>query len=161
MPRQCTICTHEQRQEIDAELVNGTPLRNIAERFGTSTTALYRHKSEHLPAHLSHAKEAEEEVQATDLLSRLRELNAETRDVLQAAKRERDHELRLKAIARAERQIELEGRMLGELESARTINVVLSPEWAIVRSALLRALTAYPDARQAVAGSLLELEAGP
>lgn len=159
MPRTCSICSHEQRAEIDAELIAETPLRNIAERFGTSSTTLHRHRQEHLPSKMVKAKEAEEEVEATDLLSRLRALNEETRDVLRAAKKSDAHGLRLQAIQRLERQLELEARLLGELIDQQTVNVILSPEWLVVRTALLQALSGYPEARQAVSGALLELEA--
>ena len=48
MPRPCSICIHPQRQAIDAALTAGEALRNMAPRFGTSVTALHRHKHEHL-----------------------------------------------------------------------------------------------------------------
>jgi|SoiMetStandDraft_2_1073263.scaffolds.fasta_scaffold11612_5 hypothetical protein len=51
MPRPCSICTHPQRQAIDQALTAGEALRNMAPRFGTSVTALHRHKHEHLLAH--------------------------------------------------------------------------------------------------------------
>jgi hypothetical protein len=128
-------------------------LRNIAKRFGTSPTALYRHK-EHLPAHLVQAKEAAEVVSADSLLERLRSVNRETAEVLREAKRARKHELRLKALARAEKQIELEARLLGQLQDGVTVNLVASPEWAAIRSRLLEALAPFPAARQAIAAAL-------
>jgi hypothetical protein len=48
MPRSCSICTHPQRQAIDQALMAGVVFRNIAQRFGTSTTAVHRHRHEHL-----------------------------------------------------------------------------------------------------------------
>jgi hypothetical protein len=57
MPRICTICTHPERGAIDKVLVAAEPLRNIAEHFGTSTTALHRHKEDHLRDLLAHAKQ--------------------------------------------------------------------------------------------------------
>ena len=74
--------------------------------------------------------------------------------MLRAARDEGDHELRLKAINRVERQLELEAKLLGELtDGALTqINVqVLAP-------VILEALTAFPEARRAVADRLLDLE---
>src|SRR5690349_24836446 len=68
MPRTCTICRHEQRQEIDKALIAGTAFRNIAERFGTSVAALHRHKQEHVPENLVKAREAREVAQADSLL---------------------------------------------------------------------------------------------
>jgi hypothetical protein len=34
--------------------------RSVAKRFGLSESAVYRHKNEHLPAHLLKAREAED-----------------------------------------------------------------------------------------------------
>lgn len=52
MPRSCSICTHPKRQAIDQALMAGVAFRNIARRFGTSTTAVHQHRHEHLPSPL-------------------------------------------------------------------------------------------------------------
>ena len=59
MPRVCSICHHLQHQAIDAALTAGEALRNIAQRFGTSTTALHRHKHEHLLGSLAHIQQSQ------------------------------------------------------------------------------------------------------
>ena len=46
MPRACSVCTHEDLPRIDAELAAGASLRGIAGRFGTSKSAVERHRSE-------------------------------------------------------------------------------------------------------------------
>ena len=58
MPRSCTICQHEQREEIERALLTGEPFRKIAERSGTSVTSLHRHKTEHLTPSLVKASGA-------------------------------------------------------------------------------------------------------
>jgi hypothetical protein len=68
MPRRCTVCDHPKRHGIDEALVSGAPYRGVAKRFGLSESSVYRHKTEHLPAHLLKAKEVEEVAQADDLL---------------------------------------------------------------------------------------------
>ena len=60
MPRSCSICTHPQRQAIDQALMAGSALRNIAPRFGTSVTALHRHKHEHLSIDLMQARQPQD-----------------------------------------------------------------------------------------------------
>ena len=160
MTRVCTVCTHPHRAEIDKAAISGTPNRRIASQYRLSEIAVRRHKNDHLPAHLTKAADVEEEATATGLLARLRALNAETADVLKAARDAEDHELRLKAIARAEKQIELEGRLLGELQNGATVNVAIMPEWLALRAALLAALAPYPEARIAVAERLVALETG-
>lgn len=159
MPRQCSVCVHTDRQEIETALIAETPYREITRRFSVSKDALSRHKADHLPAKIIQAADAAEQLGASNLLARLRTINAETADVLKAAKETADHELRLKAIARAEKQIELEGRLIGELQDNQAVNVTLSPEWQQVRMVIVEALQSYPDARIAVAERLHALEA--
>jgi hypothetical protein len=60
VPRRCTVCDHSERHTIDESLVTGAPYRSVAKRFGLSESAVYRHKVEHLPAHLLKAREVEE-----------------------------------------------------------------------------------------------------
>lgn len=47
MPK-CSICIHPNRAAIDKALVAGESLRSVAQRTGTSATALHRHKAAHL-----------------------------------------------------------------------------------------------------------------
>jgi hypothetical protein len=70
VPQSCTICRHPERTTIDGALVEREPLRNIAERFGTTATSLHRHR-QHLPAYLALAKDAKEMVNASGLLDRV------------------------------------------------------------------------------------------
>lgn len=162
MPRTCTVCDHDARPEIDRSLVEGEPFRHIAARFGTSTGALQRHKADHLPAALTKAQKVEEVADADALLSRLRFLNRETAAILKEAREEgsKDNELALKAIARVEKQIELEGRLLDVLNDRPTVNILVSPEWLAIRSVVLGALAPHPEARASVSRRLLELGDG-
>lgn len=153
MPRTCTICTHPNRAEIDAALLEGEPLRTIAARWSVSKSALIRH-SEHIPPHLAKAHEAHEATEAGTLLERLRALNHETRAVLEDAKAGGNGELQLKALTRLEKQLELEGKLIGELQSGPIVNVTVSPEWLTLRAVVISALLPYPDAAQAVTRAL-------
>lgn len=72
MARPCTVCRHPERAAIDKALVAGEPFRNLAERFGTSATALHRHKQDHLPALLAKGKQAEERVRSDELNAQAR-----------------------------------------------------------------------------------------
>ena len=44
MPRSCTICVHKQKLKIEGEILDKIPLRDIAGRYGTSKSALQRHR---------------------------------------------------------------------------------------------------------------------
>ena len=154
MPRVCTICTHDKRDAIDAALLSEEALRNIAQRFGTSPTALHRHKDKHIPPHLAKATEAAEVVKADSLLDRLQNLNTETMLILREAREGGDNELSLKAIARAEKQLELQAKLLGELNEGTTVNVLVAPEWLELRARIVKTVAPYPQAAQALARAL-------
>jgi hypothetical protein len=65
MPRRCTVCDHPESHGFDEALVSGAPYRSVAKRFEVSESAVYRHKTEHLSAHLPKAKEVEVSVELT------------------------------------------------------------------------------------------------
>src|SRR5215212_4713368 len=101
MPRRCTVCDHPDRNGIDEALVGGVPYRSIAKRSGLSESAVYRHKTEHLPTHLLKAKEAEVVAQADDLLNQVRNLQAHALDILERAEKAGDLRTALAAISQA------------------------------------------------------------
>ena len=74
--------------------------------------------------------------------------------MLERATADENDELALKAIARAEKQLELQARLIGELKDAPTINIVLSPAWVAIQNAVVVALDPWPEARLAVAAAL-------
>jgi hypothetical protein len=121
--RTCTICRHNGRDEIDQSLIAGEAYRNISRRTGTSVTALFRHKKDHLPATLAVCKQAAQEIQATTLYSRLRLVHHQTATILQEALASRSPNLALAAIARLEKQIELEAKLIGELDESVKVAV--------------------------------------
>jgi hypothetical protein len=162
MPRTCTICSHAARAEIDKALVAGEALRGISRKFFGSVKAedaLARHKAEHVPATLAQAQEAALFAEADSLLDRLRVLNNETADVLRLAKNASNHDLRLKAIGRLEKQLELEGKLIGELQDS-AVTVIINARWVELRALVLQALKPFPEAAVAVASALEAHDAG-
>ena len=154
MPRTCTICTHPEVHAIDGVLVAGQSFRNIAERYGTSATALFRHKSGHLPAVLVMGQAVREEAHALDVVKQLRDINAATLAILEDARDTHQSALALKAVDRVQKQIELQAKLLGELQDGQTVNVLVAPEWVSLRATILVALVPFPDASQAVVKAL-------
>jgi hypothetical protein len=175
MPRVCTICQHPQRSEIDRALVAGTPLRDVAERYATTATTLHRHK-EHIGHALADAarsgaaaeavhatalvrqqaaREAADARQVLDVVQQLKAINASSIAILKEARDDKKHGLALQAIDRVHRQIELQAKLLGELQQEGTTNITINTQWVQV---LLHALAPYPDARAAAAAALLEFD---
>src|SRR5262245_14127592 len=157
MPRTCTVCRHSRRQAIEEAIVVGEPIRAIAGRFGASRQAVSRHQVGHLPSKLLKAAEAREKLGGDDILDQLLTLSHETAEILQEARKTGRHELALRAIARAESQLELQARLLGELKDRDiTVNVLALPEWTRLQHRILAALKPHPAARIAVSQALIE-----
>jgi hypothetical protein len=150
MPRRCTVCDHPERHGIDETLVTGAPYRSVAKRFELSESAVYRHKTEHLPAHLLKAKEAEEVAQADDLMEQVRHLQGHALDVLDRAEKAGDLRTALAAISQARGNLELLGKLAGQLDERPVVNLNVSPEWLELRAVIVGALEPYSEARGAV-----------
>lgn len=164
MPRKCTVCGHDARETIDAELVRGSSVRSIAAQYRLSKSAVARHSREHIPQSLAKAAEAEAVTSADDLLSQVRDLHEEARGVLEEAKTKKDLRAANGAIREALRCLSLLGQLVGELESGTTVNVAnitMAPEWTALRTRLLEALAPWPEARAAAAQALMEGDGGP
>lgn len=148
----CTVCSHHDRAAIDGALVAGTPYRNIAERFSVSLAALARHRE-----HISAAIAQREEAHALDVVKQLLAINGAMWAILTAARKTGDADAQFKAVDRIQRQIELQAKLLGDLDERPQVNVLVLPEWLAMRTAILAALTAYPEARDAVVDAVARL----
>ena len=157
MPRRCTVCDHPERHSVDDVLITGAPYRSVAKRFELSESAVYRHKTEHLPAHLLKAREVEEVARADDLLEEVRHLQGHALDILERAEKAGDLRTALAAISQARGNLELLGKLAGELDERPVVILNVSPEWLELRAVIVGALEPHPAAHRAV---LRALESG-
>jgi len=156
MPRRCTICTHPDREAIDAALVAGGPLRDIAGQFRISKSALARHKGSHIPACLAKAQDAHEIAQADSLLAQVRDLQAKALRILARAERAGELRTALAAIREARGNIELLGKLAGELLQEGTVTIVTHPDWLRLRVLILATLEPFPAVRALLVQRLSE-----
>jgi hypothetical protein len=154
MPRRCTVCDHPERHSIDEALVAGAPYRSVAKQFELSESAVYRHKTEHLPAHLLKAREVEEAARADDLLEQVRDLQGHALDILERAEKAGDLRTALAAISQARGNLELLGKLAGELDERPVVNLNISAEWLELRALIVGALEPHPAAHRAVLRAL-------
>lgn len=150
MPRTCTICEHPEREEIDRALVGETSNLSVSSLFGVSESAVRRHKGNHLPAKLVLAEKAAEVADADNLLDQVGDLQRRTMAVLEAAEASHEHRTALSAIREARGNLELLAKLIGQLDERPQINVLVSPEWLELRTVIVGALDAHPDARESV-----------
>ncbi len=156
MPRTCTVCAHEQSDAIDRALVLGLPNRRIAAQHGVTEQAVRRHKDNHLPALLA---EAQKHVRADTLMARLEAYTQSAHSIRHKAEAAGDLRTALAAIRELVRIVELQERLIGEIQDGATVNVLVAPEWIAIRAALLEVLRPFPEVRALVAGELMRLEA--
>jgi hypothetical protein len=152
MPRVCTVCDHADLVVIDAALVAGRSFRAIACQYSLGREALRRHKADHLTATLAKAKEAQEAAKGDDLLGELRKLQKMTLVILNRTGAAGNNKGALMAIREARANLELLGKLLGQLrEAAPVVNVlVTTPEWLTLQGRLLAVLDDHPEAKRAV-----------
>jgi hypothetical protein len=97
--------------------------------------------------------------QGLDALAQLRAINGACLEVLRKARADGQPRILLQAVDRISRQIELQARILGQINEAATISVAISPEWHGIRQRVLDALRPHAEARLAVVEALKGLEA--
>jgi len=154
MPRVCTICTHPEREAINAALVASIAYRTIADRYGLSHQALMRHKVDHLPVIMVKSEEAREVAHADTLLDQVKDLRSTAISILGKAEKAGDLKTALMGVREARACIELLAEMEGEINRRPVFNLYLSQEWIEVRAVLLHALSDFPEARAAAALAL-------
>jgi hypothetical protein len=162
VPRICSICSHEERYEIEERLATrrGT-YRGIARTYNVSEDAVSRHvASGHISQLIALATDAERAAQADTLLDRIEALQRRTLAILEATEDTNEYRTALAAIGEARRNLELIGEVTKELNRTPTLNLHLNPEYIAVRTAIVRAVEPYPEVREAITRAMLEIEEG-
>jgi hypothetical protein len=167
-----TICKHPDRARIERDLALGRPLQRLAEKYGVSKDALWRHKSKLPPqlkavlaAHALRPAEDLDKLRITESENILGQLAAQRARLLlsqDACMEAGQFGLVAQLAGGIHRNIELTGTYLGEFakHSVHTsVSILVAPEYLNLRASLLRALQPYPEARRAVAEALHAHEA--
>jgi hypothetical protein len=119
-----------------------------------------RHKAEHLPASLAKAEAAKETALADDLLGQVKALRNRAISILTKAEAAGDLRTALLGIREARSCVELLLEVEGELNRVPQVNILIAPQWIAVRTALMAALSDFPEARASVAQALLQVDHG-
>jgi hypothetical protein len=133
----CGICSHPERAAIDAALVDGASLRSISGQFGTSKSALDRHRK-CIPAALVQAKRAVEVADAGTLLSRVEGLMSRFEGIYKLAIASGKLSDSTGALREVRYCIELLAKLTGELQPAgvniRNVNIQAAFEGITIES---------------------------
>lgn len=156
MGRTCTICDHADRAQLEIGLANGIALRVLGLRYGVNQNSLWRHRSKHMDADLV-AKLKTRGCRSDEELAQIREIEGKSlldNLVWQRARliQNADRAVEIKdwagersAIEAASKVSERIAKLLGEMGSAITVNnvqfnLVASPQWHHIRTAIVREL---------------------
>jgi hypothetical protein len=132
VPRKCSLCIDDRRQEIEQALLCGDSYRTVAQRFTVSRDAVGRHRK-HLPAALAKAQDLKEVARGDSLLAQLRDLNLQAQHLKVKAERAGDYRTALAAVRELTRLVELAARLSGELNErpeTKILNLTLDAETA-------------------------------
>lgn len=155
MPRTCTACGHDEAHAINVALVQREPYRRIAAQYSLAETSLRRHAKDHLPEMLVEAKKAVQSAEADDLMGELSAVKADVKRLKERAEDEGDLRTALQGCDKALKALELHAKVRQLIQEAPQVNVLINhPEWVEVRTTLLYALDAYPEARESVLRAL-------
>lgn len=151
MGRGCSVCSSEDRDAVERELIVGEPLSAISRTFGLGRDSVRRHRA-HLPAHVTALREAGEALEGARVLDRLEELFIEAREILRSARAQGRDQVSLQAVRELRGVIELIGKVTGQLDDRPqvAVNLAVSAEFVAVRQAITEALLPYPEAAEAV-----------
>jgi transposase-like protein len=168
--RACKCCQHRERAAIDLALARGVSTAAVGKRYGISSDSVYRHRRNHLPPQLR-AKliagpdldidlDKLKEAESQSLLAHLVALRHRLFASLDVAEECGDSNMVCRVTAQLHANLELTGKLLGDLGVGSTTvnNVLVLPAYVEMRVALVDALAAFPEARQAVAAVLHQLE---
>jgi hypothetical protein len=160
--RTCSVCRHDARESIDEALTRRVPLRDISKRHGgVSIAALSRHSQAHLSPALKAVVVEREREGPRSALDRLEDLYRDARSILDAALNDGKASLSLSAVRELRGIVTDLAKITCELDERpqlAVVNVLADPQWIAARTAMLDALTSFPDARRAVVERLRALE---
>lgn len=150
MAGKCSICKSPEVDAMNKALVDGVGISDMVRQYGFSRDTFYRHKNRHLPQALLKAQGVKEIAVADSLLGQVKDLQAKTLGILNRHEGKNDR-IALSAIREARSNLDLLGRLLGELDDSPKIAVLINnPEWVSLRTSIIDALEPYPEAKKAV-----------
>lgn len=167
MPRECKVCAHPCRQEIDHKLAHGVTRTEVAREFGLTRAAVSRHAANHLLAVIAQARPigTAEVVNAAYLLGRIRQLEKLTLWGVGQAQQEKQLGVMFQGIKEARECLRFYFDILSLQEKATVgqteiSNVIDSPEWQQLEGVVLEVLDEYPEGKRALQTRLIEAARG-
>jgi len=115
------------------------------------------YKQKKLPEIISKSKDLKDEVesiQGTDTLAEVRELKTKALNILEKAENSGDLKTALLGIREARGCLETCLKAEGQIKDGPQITIINNPEWVELRTVVITALDAYPEAKAAVVNAI-------
>jgi hypothetical protein len=160
--RSCSICTHPERDRIDAALID--PHRRflrVARRFGLTEMSVRRHVGNHLAADLVAADDLAELTRRESIAQRVLDLLAEAEDRIAQHRDDATSADHLRAVREARAILLDVAKLVGLVQATAEVNVNVGGARIVdateVAAVILGALAPWPDARAAMGRALAGL----
>lgn len=156
MGRVCTICSHQDRDQIERGILSGVAYRRLAAQYGTTEASIRRHiKEGHVSDRLIQTSKQSDIATADGLISDLVYLRETAIQFLEQAKEAEDRRSASGLITSALRVIEVMGEVRGELDRKATVNILINPEYVETRTKIVKAVSGCRHCREKIAELLL------
>lgn len=148
--RPCSVCVHPARSSIDSALIRRVSYRHLAGRYSLSESAISRHLNDHVAEYVQKALSEYGDDKGVKVLAKLSSMIDRLNAFLDKAEAD-ENALEFRAVASEWRkQLELIAKLQGELAQESTVTIINNPEWVELRTVIVGALDAHPDARESV-----------
>ena len=169
---QCRVCEHPDRASIELGLANKVPIRVLGKRYGLSADSVWRHGQRHMSAELHGQLMTRGRMTPADLenlrvtesegvLQHLVAVRGRLYGLMDTAETEGDYRAAAAIGNQIGKNLEVTAKLLGDIRTGTvnvTNNVLLLPEFHALRTTIMQALRAHPEARASVAAALKTLE---
>ena len=122
----CKICNHNDRLEIDRDLVKGKSLSTIARKYSVSTDSLRNHKNKHLSRQLVQAWDTKLNAEGSSLLEDITELIDKTKGILDIAEAKEQLGTSLQAIREIRESYKLLSQIAFSLAQAKQDELIIA-----------------------------------
>lgn len=142
----CVICKRPSVAAVNAAVLNGDSLLSIAAKFAVNYHTLRRHSRKCLVEQCSQELIQRHDITQESLSSSVESLRSRTLDILDKAESDGNLGRRdaLLAIRESTRLIELQHKLIGELQSGNHVDIERHPDWMHIKADIIKVLRLHP-----------------
>lgn len=157
----CGVCRHPDHQEYERQILTSEiTQKHAAELMGVHKSSLSRHMSNCVAKRFTQLVKPEPtQVDDLNVINALTSSHRTTLEILRDSLEEGDRKTALIALQTEIKQLDLLAKVTGQLDETPSVNILLSPEYLILKQVVVTALSDYPDARLQVSDALACLSA--